>query len=139
MNFIWFSVIPVGHGNVPVMIPSHDSMMIPAAFESSRNLGILWNLALRHTLNKGAHGGAYSTPQKNGALSKPSVQWWLSLYANSSMGQRDLSKPSVVKLWQSRKLYKAKLWVAQVISHAAVAGHGAGRDVGGFSAFVHRF
>ena len=42
-------MIPVGHGNMSVMIPPQDSM-IPAAFEGSRNHGILWNLALRRSL-----------------------------------------------------------------------------------------
>ena len=35
--------------NMSVMIPSQDSMVL-AAFEGSRNHGILWNLALRSTL-----------------------------------------------------------------------------------------
>ena len=49
VNFTRFSMILVRHGNMSVMIPSQDSM-IPAAFEGSRNHGILWNLALRWTL-----------------------------------------------------------------------------------------
>ena len=36
------------------MIPSQDSMIL-AAFEGSRNHGILWNLALRSTLQTSAH------------------------------------------------------------------------------------
>ena len=42
-------MIPVSHGNMSVMIPSQDSMVL-AAFEGSRNHGILWNLALRRSL-----------------------------------------------------------------------------------------
>ena len=42
-------MIPGRAWDMLVKVPSQDSM-IPAAFEGSKNHGILWNLALRSTL-----------------------------------------------------------------------------------------